>query len=175
MKVIFLDIDGVLNTELFINSFFAVCKRIKILHPEFDIPPQEVMRDDYGQMFCPTACNLLNWIVESTQADIVISSTWRHSGLSVMQEMWLKRGLPGRIIDVTPIRRIRGDGDFKLRAERGNEIKEWLQNNPVDAYCIIDDDNDMLPEQEPYFIQVDAMYGITMRAAEKAIAILTPS
>ena len=58
-KVIFLDIDGVLN-----------------------IIPQG--RDQYGSLFHPQFEDNLQYLIEQTKADIVISSTWRYSGLKVM-------------------------------------------------------------------------------------------
>lgn len=165
-KALFLDLDGVHNVEVFINACYAICKKANLNY-------NEQMRDKYGMLFCPTTINQLEYIIKETGADIVISSTWRYSGLSVMQAMWKDRGLPGSVIGVTPILRIHNDeGSFKERAERGREIAKWLSENKVDAYCIIDDDNDCLPEQEKYFIQTDAMYGLTHKHALKAIEIL---
>lgn len=67
MKIIFLDIDGVLNHEDFYRERFE--KRYDdgaIEHPYSEIDPKTVQR--------------LNKIIEETGANIVISSTWRHSG-----------------------------------------------------------------------------------------------
>jgi uncharacterized membrane protein len=77
-NVIFLDIDGVVN-----------------LKPE--------SFDEYWQCFHQPWVDNLARIVAATGAKIVVSSTWRFSGLSVIQEMWQKRGLPGEVIDVTGI------------------------------------------------------------------------
>ena len=63
MKVIFLDIDGVLNV-------------ISQGH------------DEYGSLFHKHFEDNLRYIIEQTGAKIVISSTWRMSGLSEMQRMW---------------------------------------------------------------------------------------
>jgi hypothetical protein len=149
MKVIFLDIDGVLN-----------------------VIPQG--RDQYGSIFHPQFEDNLQYLIEQTKANIVISSTWRYSGLKVMQNMWRDRGLPGNIINITPIH-------FNSRY-RGEEIDAWLKENQVDNYVIIDDDNDMLPEQMLNFVQtygnhehtdaVDFGYGLTKECTLKAIGIL---
>lgn len=77
MKIIFLDIDGVLN-----------------------VYPQG--HDEYGAIFHPHLVENLKLILDQTGAKIVVSSTWRRSGLSIMKEMWEKRGLPGEVIDITP-------------------------------------------------------------------------
>lgn len=147
MRVIFLDIDGVLN----------VCYQ---------------KRDDYGQEFHPEFVENLRRIVEETGAHIVISSTWRMSGLDVMREMWTKRGLPGEVIGITPVLRTR---------HRGDEIQEWLRLNTVETYVILDDDRDMLREQLPKFVHcfnpehpdsIDVGYGLTRDCAEMAILVL---
>lgn len=176
MKIIFLDIDGVLNVEVYITAFWEICKRINLSRPESTSLRMDAMRDEYGNLFCPLACRRLAWVTEITGAKIVISSTWRMNGLSEMQEMWKHRELPGEVIDVTPIHRTRRTNDnlsFSERCERGNEIKEWLSKHPeVESYVIFDDDNDMLPEQMDNFIQTDEVYGITLKDAERAINIL---
>lgn len=165
MKVIFLDIDGVLNVEVFTRAIHYVAGKTTIDLSKCD-------HDEFGDIFCPTAVSRLEWIIEDTGAKIVISSTWRHSGLEVMQQMWKARNLPGEVIDITPMDRGGNNLPFKERAERGNQIKEWLDKNPVESYVIFDDDDDMLPEQEDNFVQTDSMYGITNELAEKAIQIL---
>lgn len=147
-KVLFLDIDGVLN----------------ILSEG---------RDKYGQIFNKHFEDNLRKIVETTGADIVISSTWRLSGLDFIRNMWKERGIAGNVIDVTPTTKER---------IRGVEIDMWLKRHDVDTYVIIDDDSDMLPEQMPYFIKtsdnldhndcVDMGYGLTNICTSRAIEIL---
>lgn len=174
-KIIFLDIDGVLNVEVYLTIFWDICKRINLSRPEAASLRMDAMRDDYGNLFCPLASRRLAWIIELTGAKIVISSTWRMNGLSEMQAMWKHRGLAGEVIDITPIHMAKRTNDmpFLERLERGNEIKEWLSEHPeVKSYVIFDDDNDMLPEQLENFIRTDEAYGITLKDAEKAIQIL---
>ncbi len=172
-KCIFLDIDGVLNVEVFINAFWAICKQMELNRPDAAHLRKAVMRDDYGNLFCPTAVNHLAWVIEVTGANIVISSTWRSSGLDEMKAMWKFRKLPGEVIDVTPHIRRNDDLDFKERAERGHEIQHWLDNHPeVESYVIFDDNDDMLKSQEDHFIKTDEKYGITHNDALKAIEIL---
>ncbi len=148
MRVIFLDIDGVLN-----------------------VYPQG--RDEYGALFHNHFVDNLKSIIDATQAKIVISSTWRYSGLRVMQEMWEMRDLPGEVIDITEV----------LHINRGEEIAEWLRCNQVDSYVILDDDDDMNSEQMINFVKTSGNkdhgdhvdgggYGLTKKCAEKAILIL---
>lgn len=163
MKVIFLDIDGVLN---------VYCEG----------------RDKYGCLFHKHFEDNLRCVIEETGAKIVISSTWRMSGLKVMQAMWEYRGLAGEVIGVTPMcADLDDDLAFSERCERGNEIKEWIDGCgfDIESYVIIDDDNDMLPEQQSVFVRtsdnvehedcVDVGYGLTKTCAELAIGILNGS
>lgn len=186
MKVIFLDIDGV------------IC-----------VPTRE--HDQYGQLFHQPFVDNLKWIINETGAKIVISSTWRMSGLSVMKEMWEKRGLPGEVIDTTPIisgakarysdrKPIDDAGAYSYTTPRGSEIEWWLDihgkfqrvnwskkeqekyigGSIVKNYVILDDDSDMLFNQKEHFVKTsgrkepDASHnvGLTKKAAEEAIKIL---
>jgi hypothetical protein len=94
--------------------------------------------------------------------------------------MWQKRNLPGHILDITPntvsdemLLNANLD-EFQLGVCRGNEIKEWLSRHgrKVSNYVIIDDYDDLLPEQEDHVVLTDTLVGITAFDAEKAIAIL---
>jgi len=159
MRIIFLDIDGVLN-----------------------VIPQG--HDEYGAIFHPHFVDNLKRIVDETGAKIVISSSWRHSGFLAMKEMWAFRNLPGEFLDITPSH-IDMDRNlpFMERLERGSEIQEWLDNHPeVTSYVILDDDTDMLPSQIDNFVQtsenhdhrdkIDYGYGLTEICTDKAIKIL---
>ena len=152
-KLIFLDIDGVLNCQEAYEKGY--CK--------FD--------DEFGQSFYPPAAEYLNKIIDATDADVVISSTWRNSGLEVMQNMWKSRGMSGKVIGVTPnfSRDIPG-----YSIPRGCEIEwfleeviglhhifwskerqqEYIDRSGYDNYIIIDDDSDMLYNQRNHFINV---------------------
>jgi len=161
-KIIFLDIDGVLN-----------------------VIPQG--HDEYGAIFHPHFVDNLRYIIEHTGAKLVISSTWRMSGLKIMREMWEKRGLPGEVIDITPTAVDvvdRGTVDYYDLVDRGYEIQQWLDDHKGQwaVYCIIDDDNDMMPEQMENFVRtsnnqdhpdcIDIGYGLTRKCSEKVIEIL---
>ena len=160
MRVIFLDIDGVLN-----------------------LIPQG--HDRYGGTFHQHLVDNLKRIIDETNAKIVISSTWRLSGLRVMLSMWLDRNLPGEVIDITPSGYFNSDlgvsDDENIM--RGHEIQYWLSQHPeVSNYVILDDDTDFLPNQLKNFVQtsenenhpdcIDVGYGLTKICANKAINIL---
>ena len=168
MKVIFLDIDGVLNVESYITAVFDICKRE-------GIEPHSHLRDEFGNHFCPLTIRYLEWIIESHDAKIVITSTWRMSGIQWIKDLWESRKRPGEIVGITSITRTFKNEELSLKekAERGKEIKLYLEQHPeITNYVIIDDDDDVLPEQESKFVQTHAQYGLTGPVAEKCIEIL---
>ena len=94
--------------------------------------------------------------------------------------MWKDRGLPGKLIGITPNSvsdELLVDADIdsiELFHIRGEEIKEWLTKHGkhVSHYVIIDDMDNMLPEQQSHFVQTNPEVGITEDDANKAIVIL---
>jgi len=148
MKVIFLDIDGVLN--LFTDG-----------------------KDKWGYNFNTDLVNNFQWLIDRSGAKIVISSSWKNWGLTWLKSMWEDRGLRGEIIDITPNDVIISPLDYIEGVDRGLEIKQWLLNNPaVKEWIIIDDVSDMLPEQADKFIKCEKQTGLTRELAWKAIQLL---
>lgn len=135
--------------------------------------------DKYGVPYDPKTVACLEKIIAETGANIVISSSWKNMGLSVVQDMWRERGLPGMVIDVTPDYLIESllcselNNDDVLY-ERGFEIKGWLSlhNDEISHYVIVDDMDDILLEQQQRFVHTDPNTGMSEDDAEKAIAIL---
>ena len=70
-KIIFLDFDGVLNTEYNQNLLMYHGKSWK---------------DKYGAFFDLETVAELKRIVEETNADFVIESSWKYLGLEAMQQ-----------------------------------------------------------------------------------------
>ena len=162
-KVVFLDIDGVLNTKWWYTQM-----------------DRNTPKDKYGYAFDPNAVSNLKKIIDETGADIVISSSWKSFGISELEDMWQDRGLPGKLIGITPNTvsdemLLNADLDnMELFSIRGTEIKEWLTKHGkhVSHYAIIDDMDNMLSEQRLHFVKTDPEIGITVDDAEKAIMIL---
>ena len=87
MRIIFLDFDGVLNTENYQAQLRAEGK------PGWD---------DFGMLFDPEAvANLLRILDAMTDVRIVVESSWKVNGLDELRLMWAERGLPGTLYDVT--------------------------------------------------------------------------
>ena len=162
-KVIFLDIDGVLNTKEWHSRM-----------------TKDAPKDEYGYAFDPVAVSNLTHIIDETGAAIVISSSWKFHGVTKLRKMWEIRRLPGTILDITPntvsdemLLNANLD-EMELGVCRGNEIKEWLSRHQgeVSNYVIIDDYDDLLQEQMGHAVITNTLIGITESDAEKAIMIL---
>lgn len=163
-KVIFLDIDGVLNSLDYMNAnYSARMLEAKSKGVSFKDDLNHKTRDKYGQLFDPRCVCWLTYIIKSTDAKIVISSSWRLNGLSSMIDMWSFRGLEGDIIGVT---------ECLNEGIRGDEIQRYIDDNGIKNYCIIDDDNDMLDSQLDNYVQTDGTYGLSLKTANKVIDIL---
>ena len=143
MKVLFLDIDGVLNS---IRSCYALGG-----YPHS-------FEEKCMSKFDWTAIALIQRICNKSNVKIVVSSTWRK--MFSYQEIGANLKLP--TIDSTP----------EFSGWRGYEIKDWLDRHPeVTKYAIIDDDSDMLPEQKPFFVHVDGRNGISYENFKQLLEI----
>lgn len=152
-KVLFLDIDGVLVT-LENNRMLTA----------LGVP----LRDRFGSKFDSTCIEYLKQITNNARPDIVITSTWKMElGLEGLQEMWRKRNMPGRLVDVTP------NVD---PLHRGNEIQAWLDAcGEVCQYVIIDDapfTDFFREEQLPFLFKVEPNYGLDSDTAQRIVAYL---
>lgn len=140
MNIIFLDIDGVLNS---IDSMIAFHWR--------KLEPYETRLDE-------VSIGLLRNLVEAADAKIVISSTWR---IGRVVEDFIKifehYGWTN-----APVIGMTGRGGRET--VRGDEIQEWIDKNNVGYYyAIIDDDSDMLESQLGNFVHVDGVSGFRLK------------
>lgn len=133
MKVLFLDVDGVLNSNRS-KTFLALSK---------------------------PALRRLKRIVDNTGCEIVLSSTWRtdERARNRLSKVLAYRGM--KIYSMTP--NFAGAMfSTGFRYFRGHEIKAWLDDHPeVTNYCIVDDDCDMLDSQLRNFVQTTFEHGLT--------------
>ena len=165
LKVIFLDVDGVLNHQQWFKSAESVQK-----NPEF--------RDD--RYFDPVCVGHLNEITDKTGAKIVVSSSWR-IGRSVedLQKLFHSVGITGEVIDKTPHLFFQNS---TASVPRGCEILEWINNNKGilgtnllnwKDYVIIDDDTDMLYWHRKNFFNTDGSgMGLTSNLTYQIINFL---
>ena len=175
MKVLFLDIDGVLNSEnWFAYRIYCVKNNmVNILMNFVDTDDRNIKHK--LTMLDDRAIANLNRIVEETGCKVVLSSSWRSSieSENIFTQNLLKlKGFKYEFYDVTPRLCF---NDFSIR--RGEEIQLWMdkesEKNEIESFVILDDDDsDMLPEQTNNFIHVDGQVGLTDRDVFTAIEIL---
>jgi hypothetical protein len=160
MKIIFLDIDGVLNSGDNLISLNVL---------------KEEDSDQHGQFFDDRCVRYLKWIIQETGAYIVISSSWRLAGLQAMKQLWEDRKLPGFVSDITPRSFINKEGERASYYCRGEEIAAWLkQNNLNDGneWVILDDNSDMLEDQLNNFVQTNTRIGLDYTTSKEVVDIL---
>lgn len=183
MKVIFLDIDGVLNSELFYRerhkkrwfklstyTWWVKSKTMYVLHGfkykpvslvGYEIPQKH---KEFKYLFKrlqtetdPFKWKLLVELVNETDCNICVSSVWKHHFGFKNSDWWMQAFSLLGFKDSVFVG-ITGD----RRTDRGQEIKEWMDaHQPIEKYAIIDDDSDMLPEQMGSFFQTDNYAGLT--------------
>lgn len=131
MKILFLDVDGVLN------------------------------RCEEGPGLEEDKLAMLQWIVEATGCQIVVSSSWRliPESYERLMEVLNKRGIPVR--GVTPDKSRLKSECSTGPCERWEEITAWLEANPnVTQFAIVDDALEMGPLWE-HFIRTKSNVGLT--------------
>jgi len=128
MRLIFLDIDGVLVTR---------AELIKGYIPVFNM---------HG--FNADCVKRLNEITNTTKAKIVISSCWRHmEHRKPLLEHIRLQGITGEIIGMTP---------NSKSGMRGEEIEDFLKEfkQPVDAFVILDDEKTGMGEVTNFLVYI---------------------
>nr|UWF95896.1 MAG: HAD domain protein [Bacteriophage sp.] len=154
MKIIFLDIDGVVSTH----------------RCQWKLDPEKM--------------ELIKRICDATNAKIVVTSSWRGYNLKQTIEnlVDLEREAghqpflyPELIVGCTDRMYSfkHGNRDTHFSLPRGCEIERYcFEHQEIESYVILDDGSDMLLEHKDKFIQTHALLGISEEDAKKAIAIL---
>ena len=178
-KIIFLDVDGVLNC----NDWYVERHRL--------IEAGVETRDYPYDEFSPSIVAKLNRITDETGAEIVVSSTWRLGRtIDELRELFAQVGIKGHVLDKTPhfwgIKDVssysvpRGcEIDWWLEQHKFQRInwslktqKEYAEKSEIDNYVILDDDSDMLYNQREHFIKTSQKTGLDDSDVEKAIELL---
>ena len=132
--ILFLDIDGVLNSNLYFKNSFNQGKN----NSKFDA---------YSVL-------LVRKLVEEFSLKIVITSHWRNGIVNRLMNELKRNELINYLHEdcFTPILR---------PAQRGMEIKMWLHDHPaVTEYVIIDDKENFLEEQKHRFVKTNMFAGM---------------
>ena len=146
-KLIFLDFDGVLNSDI----YWAENSGVVMLDKPFDIANIKV----------------LNTLIEHTKADIVISSLWRQMmNIQKIRAILWDNGFKyvENIYDMTPF--------IPELPIRGMEIHAWLLDNPKHRNFVIVDDRDDMGWLNDRLVQINSAEGLTLADANKIIRML---
>lgn len=153
-NLVFLDIDGVVNT-------------LQVSDKPFDTKMGKIKRDDgYYYNLCneedlqvsnKQAIIWLNKICLANNADIVITSTWRYNYKDTVLSL-RNSGLDPRI-------NIIGSTKYSPDDNRSNEILDFLSlySKSNVKYIILDDDIDDLTQCQDHLIICDTYTGISQR------------
>jgi hypothetical protein len=152
MKVIFLDIDGVLATHkqyMMNRKKFQdknpIAKELNILYP-----------------FDPKCVKVFNEILDATDADIVLSSDWKlHFSLEDIDKIFKFNGVNKSPIDTT----VNEDASMSNQTmNRAFQIGEYVTRKNITNYVVIDDLNVgkymVITNEEDKFFLTDDFEGI---------------
>lgn len=168
MKVLFLDIDGVLNSETYAKRY----------HEE------HLGEKGYHIWVDPHAVELVRGLCEVEHVKIILSSSWRSYDLkSTIEHLTEYRHLKPLLryiigVTVSMMSRCRGEEirrtieDWDRLVDSGLIDKRYRDRGVLFQYAIVDDDSDMTNEQRPHFVQTDWSVGITEIEIERIKDIL---
>jgi len=154
MKIIFLDIDGVLKT----------ISDTKFNNRSID--------------------NLNELVRKTNAKIVITSTWKNENGFRYVEEILKDKGVKGDIIDETPLFHIEHPVYGTPKVPRGLEIQSWIEKNTkfndnefvfVESYVILDDHSDMLLDQINYFVKIDPTKGFDGKCLKEAIEILNNS
>ena len=165
MKIIFLDIDGVLNSQELAEQ---LCNKGIKCHGDDGVYNflDENIIDDLSK-FC-----------EKKEINIVITSSWRHFYFDDTIKDFTKykykklHPLIPYIIGQTPRLYKEKENGGSEQLCRGDEIQYYIDTFNIKNYVILDDDSDMLDKQKSHFIQIDTKKGLKKEDFEKINDIL---
>lgn len=161
MKVIFLDIDGVLNSQETFRKKYQLYKKTGKLSLEID---NEMLEN-------------LQKVVTETSAKVVLTSCWRNHFINLKNNIVAKTEKGSRLLklfedyninvyDLTPYK----------NANRETEILMWLDNYNPESFAIIDNDYSYFDELLPYVIKTNSTgdydLGLTYNKACESIKLL---
>ncbi len=140
MKIIFLDIDGVLNSKYTDRYARTVLKKEKGYHVSFD----------------GTCMMALNDIIEGHEEEVrfVLSSTWRNDHTQEeMEKLLYQHGFKGKFHEDWATKH--------LWTSRGKEVQEWLsRHSEVENWICLDDGTDFFDKDN--LILTDDFIGLTI-------------
>lgn len=147
-RVLFLDVDGVLNSAAWFERLQRQDSPIVVVEPDHQLDPKAVAH--------------LNRICSATGCTVVLSSSWRLAWTLRATEMWLRlAGYTGPLFA----------GATPNLGHRGQEITAYLAEHPADVYVCLDDDPDR-DWHEGRWVVTKYTHGLTETEAQRVIDLL---
>lgn len=155
IKVIFLDIDGVLNS--------------------YDWRLKNKEKNNEIKCLDDRAIKILAEIVKTSGAKIVLSSSWRTKDADDVYMKILKSKFENLSITI-----FSETGYCRKKYPRGWEIREWLKNNRkiynIVSFVIIDDDSQGISSHKktllPYYVKTSFKDGLKEKHIDKILHVL---
>lgn len=149
MRVVFFDIDGVLNSSNARVTRLPTKDGESVAVPTFD----------------RTCVQRFNRLIHESRAQVVVSATWGQDfATRVLAQHLYQQGCVCEVIGRTPVA-----ANWR---PRGSDIADWLEwSSGLDAVCILDDHDDMLT-LDRYLVQTEYGVGLQERHVQQALALL---
>ncbi len=148
MKILFLDIDGVLNGQAYVRN----CGH-------------------FGLIIDPRRMALLKEIIDATDAKIVLSTSWREHWSPVAARCDAIGQQLNRIFGEYRLEIY--DKIPQMNFKREQEIRAWLDDYPVERFAVLDDQLLAADFLTGHFVWTsDLRGGLDPEDVQKAIAIL---
>lgn len=124
MRILFLDIDGVLNTQKYLKEVWDKKKRDHVDLDDLDSLANHKMLDiDMNKL------KLLKEIVDECDLSVVITSSWKRLTVyPLVEKRLIELGIP--VVGVT----------IDNMDNRGKGIKNYIKKYNIEEYIVLDDD-----------------------------------
>ena len=187
IDIIFLDMDGVLNSDDFISEWIASHGDSKESMEQFK--QLYYLHDGHEGYVVPELLERMKWICSETGCRIVWSSSWRENYWTMDRDsgegrfdwhaiasLWRAKGLPlDFLIGCTPCL----DMSRFSYVPRGVEIQRWIDENSerynIRRIAILDDNEDAsvgVKFERARFFQTMFEHGLTRGIAENVVGFL---
>lgn len=149
MKILFLDIDGVLNKH-----------DAKSMYDDNALQPERI--------------SLINYVIENTQCKIFVISNWAQQ-LTVgrLSAMLYSKGLkPNSISGAIQSKEMFCEGMIVIGIVKDQFVVDYIKENNITSYAVVDDDMKTEILDLSKLVQPNRSIGITKIEADKLINIL---
>jgi hypothetical protein len=167
MKVIFLDHDGVICLSSEFGGRFKKQQEAKRkLSQSIESLPVFARFDNFNKK----AIDVLNEILEETNAEIVVSSDWkRWASVEEMGEYYESQGIKKKpigftkkVMDCEVPENFVWSRQWELEQERSLEILQYLKDNPqITHWVAVDDLNMGIPQTHETWGEIEMDWGLT--------------